>query len=459
MSFNLIVTLYKNYKPSSIPSYLWESDEYTNYLRKILTDGIIVIEQKLYDFYPKLLSICIEAAAKLVIITPSTTTQKNTEIITYCTISQFVPTPFKKLWIMGGFELYKSFINQYDKIYIISVDHNLPESVGRFMPIHVSYELIQYVEPSDPSYKLLEYKRNASSPNIRHERQHLMMIKDILDNGNLRTDRTGTGTISMFGRQMRYMVRDYLPILTTKFVPITVIIKELLWFLRGETDVKILQKQGVHIWDGNSSREYLDKIGLTEYEDGDMGCGYGFQWRHFGAEYEGCSKDYTSKGFDQIAYIISELKTNPFSRRLYFTAWNASQLSKMALPPCHVGAQFYVEKENDGTMSLSIQFYQRSQDVFLATNFNLVSYTILLYIIAKKVHMVPKEVIHTIGDTHIYTTHIDKCKMQLTRQPLPQPQLKLCDTIETKKWEEISVDDFKLIGYFSYPPIQAKMAI
>jgi thymidylate synthase len=344
------------------------------------------------------------------------------------------------------------------------LEKNAKSTDLKFVDIFPDFELIKYTpkywnDEEQCNYRFLQYKRNFASPNKTHERQYLLLLRDILANGNSRDDRTGVGTIGVFSRQLKYDVSNYLPLLTTKFVPVQVIIKELLWFLRGDTDAKILQKEGVHIWDGNTSREFLDKRGLTNYEVGDIGPGYGHQWRHFNAEYKGCHADYTGQGFDQIEYVINELKTNPFSRRIYMSAWNPSYMDQMCLPPCHVSAQFYAEKGTDGNMYLSLQFYQRSQDVFLAANFNLVSYTILLYIVCKRVNMYPKEVIHVMGDAHIYKNHIDQCNVQLGRNPLPQAILELNSSIADKDWKDITIDDFVLIGYHYHPSIKADMAV
>jgi thymidylate synthase len=335
-----------------------------------------------------------------------------------------------------------------------------------FVDIQPDFELVEHSPLMFSNYekcnfRILRYTRNFGSSSAMHERQYLNMMTDILKNGTERVDRTGVGTLSMFGGQQTFDVSKYLPLLTTKFVPVKIIIKELLWFLRGETDAKVLQDQSVHIWDGNSSREFLDKRGLVEYREGELGPIYSHQWRRFGAAYKGCDHDYScSEGFDQIEYVLDQLKNDPFSRRILLSAWNPMDLEKMALPPCHVLFQLYVEEDNiTGERFLSGHLYQRSSDYFLAANYNLVSYTILLYIFAKKTGYKPKNMHMSFGDRHIYKNHVEQAKLQLQRNPRPQPIMSLDDSIKDKDWKNITVDDFDLIGYLYHPAIKAEMAV
>lgn len=288
---------------------------------------------------------------------------------------------------------------------------------------------------------------------------YLNLLRRVLEKGKPRDDRTNTGTLSVFGEQMRFDISQSLPVLTTKFVPWKSCIKELLWFLKGQTDVTILQKEGVKIWDGNTSREFLDKRGLTHLPEWDLGEGYGYQWRHFGAEYKTCKEDYTGQGFDQIQFIIDELKTNPFSRRMYMTSWNASRLHNMALPPCHLSAQFYVDIDDDGVKHLSCQMYQRSVDTFLGCPWNIMSYATLTYILAIICDMKPKELIMCLGDTHIYKNHVEQVKEQLTRTPYSFPKLIINPDVRNKKLEDIVIDDFQLVDYKYHPAIKAKLAV
>ncbi|TSL34559.1 Thymidylate synthase [Bagarius yarrelli] len=209
------------------------------------------------------------------------------------------------------------------------------------------------------------------------ERGYLNQIKFILQNGVKRGDRTGTGVVSVFGLQARYSLRDQFPLLTTKRVFWKGILEELLWFIKGSTNAKELSEKGVKIWDANGSREFLDKNGFTEREEGDLGPVYGFQWRHFGAEYKDMHTDYSGQGVDQLQKVINTIKSNPEDRRIIMCAWNPKDLPLMALPPCHALCQFYVA---DG--ELSCQLYQRSGDIGLGVPFNIASYALLTYMIA-----------------------------------------------------------------------------
>jgi thymidylate synthase len=295
---------------------------------------------------------------------------------------------------------------------------------------------------------------------MHDEYKYLNLLEKTLKNGEYRDDRTGTGTYSIFGEQIRFDISQSVPLLTTKKMGWKSIIIELLWFLKGDTNAKHLQEQNVHIWDGNTSREFLDNRGLTTYPEGDIGAGYGFQWRHFGAEYSTCNDDYTNKGFDQIEYVLNELKTNPMSRRIYMTAWNPHALDKMALPPCHVSAQFYVNFDKISNKKyLSCHMYQRSVDEFLGLPYNIFSYSVLTYILAKMTGMYPKELIISTGDTHIYKNHIDQVKEQLTRIPYEFPQLLLDDSILTKTFKDITLKDFRVLNYECHSIIKGAMAV
>ena len=308
-------------------------------------------------------------------------------------------------------------------------------------------------------YRILTYKIGQVES---EEYKYLDLMGNILKDGNIRDDRTDIGTISIFGTQMRFDISNSIPLLTTKRVSFKTILHELLWILQGHTDAKILQKDGVHIWDGNTSREFLDKSGLYNYPEGVLGAGYGFQLRNFGAKYNHLFSD-TSKcnnigGIDQLDYVEHLLKTDPFSRRIIYSYWNPSDFDKTALLPCHVIVQFYVT-EISNQKYLSCQFYMRSNDILLGNPYNLVFYSVLTYILAMRCNMKPKDLVYSCGDCHIYNNHIDAVKEQLTRTSRPFPKLKLDSSIKDKNWSDITTDDFELIGYMPHPSIKAPMAI
>jgi len=289
----------------------------------------------------------------------------------------------------------------------------------------------------------------------RHEEyQYLDLIKQIIHNGNRKDDRTGTGTMSVFGAQMRFSLRDNIfPLLTTKRVFWRGVAEELLWFVRGSTNAKELSDKNVHIWDANASREFLNGRGLHHHEENDLGPVYGFQWRHFGAEYVNMHTDYTGQGVDQLAMVISQIKNNPSDRRIIMSAWNPPDLPKMALPPCHSFVQFYVANDE-----LSCQMFQRSADMGLGVPFNIASYSLLTRMIAHICNLKAGDFVHTLGDAHVYLNHIDALEAQLTREPRPFPTLKFSDKIFTDI-EDFTMDDLILDGYKPHPKIKMDLAV
>lgn len=291
------------------------------------------------------------------------------------------------------------------------------------------------------------------------EQAYLDLVEKIIAEGEFRPDRTGTGTYSLFAPpQLRFNLSNgTFPLLTTKKVFLKGILHELLWFINGSTDASLLSDKGVKIWDGNGSREYLDSLGLTDREVGDLGPVYGFQWRHFGAQYKDCHTDYTNQGYDQLAQIIHTLKTNPYDRRIILSAWNPPAFKEMALPPCHVFCQFYVNFPKNEKPRLSCQMYQRSCDMGLGVPFNIASYALLTYMIAMVVDMQPGDFIHVMGDAHVYSNHVDALKEQLTRTPRDFPKLKILRNVTSI--DDFKFEDFKVEEYDPYDPIKMKMAV
>lgn len=284
------------------------------------------------------------------------------------------------------------------------------------------------------------------------EEQYLTLIRQIITKGIARDDRTGVGTVSIFGAQMRFSLRNQFPLLTTKRVFWRAVAEELLWFISGSTDARVLQDKGIKIWDGNSTRKFLDASGFEARQVGDLGPVYGFQWRHFGADYGTCKDDYNGKGIDQLKDIVERIRTNPTDRRIIMSAWNPVQIPKMALPPCHCLAQFYVA---DG--ELSCQLYQRSADMGLGVPFNIASYALLTYMIAHVTNLKPGDFIHTLGDAHIYLNHIEPLKVQLERTPRPFPKLNFKRQIANI--DDFTFEDLQIVDYNPHPTIKMEMAI
>lgn len=272
------------------------------------------------------------------------------------------------------------------------------------------------------------------------EVQYLRLIEKILAEGVVREDRTGVGTKSVFGAQMRFSLHSHFPLLTTKRVFWRGVAEELIWFIGGNTDARKLQNKNIHIWDGNSSKAYLERVGLGHRAAGDLGPVYGFQWRHWGAAYEDFEADYAGKGLDQLQQAIDTIRTNPSSRRIIVSAWNPTDIPEMALPPCHMTMQFYVAEGR-----LSCMMMQRSADMGLGVPFNIASYALLTYIIADLCNLQPGELIHTIGDAHVYLNHVEGLQEQLKRTPTPFPKLTI--NRHHERIEDYCFEDFTLSGY------------
>ena len=321
----------------------------------------------------------------------------------------------------------------------------------------------------------LQVKKHSEqhTPRTPHEEyQYLDLIRDILHDGEHRPDRTGTGTKSVpFPPQHKYSLSGadgklILPLLTTKRVFTRAVVAELLWFISGDTNAKTLQDQNVRIWDGNASREYLDSVGLSHRAEGDLGPVYGFQWRHFGAEYIDCHADYTGQGVDQLAEVVRKLRDSPYDRRIILSAWNPADLTKMALPPCHMFAQFYVSfppsspTRADGSKrgTLHSLLYQRSCDMGLGVPFNIASYALLTHMLARCCDLVPGTLTHTMGDAHVYLDHEEALQEQLKREPRAFPSLEIGRDAgcSIDGWK---VEDLKVVGYEPHKGIAMKMSV
>lgn len=291
-------------------------------------------------------------------------------------------------------------------------------------------------------------------------KQYLDFLKYILENGKKKEDRTGTGTISTFGYQTRYDLSEGFPLLTTKKVFLKGIIHELLWFIKGDTNIKYLVMNNVKIWNdwpykkyteskeyqGETMEEFIEKIKTDDdfsEKWGELGPVYGHEWRHF----EG-----RDNNVDQLAWVINEIKTNPNSRRLIVNSWHAAYVDRMALPPCHMAFQFYV---NDG--KLSCQLYQRSADAFLGVPFNIASYALLTMMVASICDLEPGEFIHTFGDCHIYLNHLEQVNLQLSREPRKLPKLVIKRKVE--KIEDFKFEDFEIVDYNPYPAIKGQVSV
>ena len=285
------------------------------------------------------------------------------------------------------------------------------------------------------------------------EKNYLDLAKTIIEEGHARVDRTGVGTRALFASSLKFDLSDNkIPLLTTKRVFWRGVVEELLWFISGSTDAKKLSDKGVRIWDANGSRDFLDSRGLHHREVNDLGPIYGFQWRHWGASYTDMHADYSGLGIDQLADCIKKIKETPADRRILLSAWNVSDIPKMALPPCHMFCQFFVADNR-----LSCQMYQRSADIGLGVPFNIASYALLTHMIAHVCNMIPDKLTLVFGDVHVYNTHIDALLLQCERTPAEFPTLSIKRQVESI--DDFTAADFELCGYNPQAAIPMEMAV
>ncbi|KAK2581916.1 hypothetical protein KPH14_002371 [Odynerus spinipes] len=301
--------------------------------------------------------------------------------------------------------------------------------------------------------KIIKEELNGVKTECHDEYQYLHLIEKIIATGEKKNDRTGVGTYSIFGTQMRFKLQNgVFPLLTTKRVFWRGVVEELLWFIKGSTNAKELSDKKVHIWDANGSRTFLDSCGFLDREEGDLGPVYGFQWRHYGAEYKNMHTNYDGQGIDQLKEVIYKIRHSPDDRRIILTAWNPVDIPKMALPPCHCLAQFFVSNGK-----LSCQLYQRSADMGLGVPFNIASYSLLTYMLAHITNLEPGEFVHTMGDCHVYVNHLSALEEQIKRTPRPFPTLKIVGDV--KDIDDFTAENFELVNYDPHPKINMPMAL
>ena len=373
---------------------------------------------------------------------------------------------YDSIFIIGGSQLYKYVFENYPEtiraIYETRVDHMLWDhdiTKISLCDIPILYDYKQFYKQSkicpgylniDKSHKEFDCAFSVYvQENIMNqgELHYLQLLQKIYETNTMKQGRNSE-VLSCFGEKMIFDLREGFPLLTTKKMGWKTILRELLWFISGSTCNKELQRKNVHIWDQNASAEFLKSRGLS-YPEGDLGPVYGFQWRHFGAEYKGTSHDYSNQGVDQLKNIITMIKQDPTSRRIILSAWNPCDLHKMALPPCHVMVQFNVDGEY-----IDAQLYQRSGDMFLGVPYNIASYSFLLHIIGALTNYIPRYLHHVIGDAHIYKNHIDVVKKQLTRVPYSFPHLSVTDITDI---DSILETNFIMKNYKSHNKLSAEM--
>lgn len=451
---------------------------YFSTLSKQIRDSIVVMDKILWE--------CYEAAHK------NTYETNNVHVVVYEDLQAipnstnaifihknhldtFIDAQIKNVYIIGGATLFERYMGKAAKVYATIIDSsshtslaNTNNNAPRFPINNFNRYVIEDAFDETPISSVgdnvtvlrrVTYKFSPRSPH--GEYSYLALITNILSQNTTRPDRTHVGTYSVFGPQLRFDISTCIPLLTTKFVTYKTILKELLFFLKGETDSHKLEAEKVTIWKGNTSREFLDKRGLSHYREGLMGPMYGCNWRHFGGRYN-AQTGTSHGGFDQLHHLLQGLREDPYSRRHMITTFDPSTVSQCVLAPCHgIVTQFYVDEGVTPTheKTLSCHVYCRSSDIFLGLPFNIASYAILTYIIAAKCDMTPKDLIITMGDAHIYTNHIQQVQEQLARPPLPFPILEVSEQVKDKPFEELNIDDFALKGYLHHPSIHAPMAV
>ncbi len=367
-----------------------------------------------------------------------------------------------KWWVIGGESIYNQYmrLNLISEIYISQI--NSDEPCDKYFNCDTNEYQKTMVEHIDDQLTVYHYTKDVNP----EESKLLSTMTEIINNGFKRPNRTGVDTRALFGKQFEYKMEELidpttgessfrLPLITTKKMFVRGVFAELKWFLGGHTDSKILERKGVNIWKGNTSREYLDSVGLNHYNVGETGPIYGFQWRHTTAQYIQGKHNYEGEGIDQVAQVIESLTYDPYSRRHIINAWNVGDLDKMVLPPCHVLYMFSV-CEIDNQKYLSLMMTQRSCDTFLGLGFNICSLGIFLTLMAHRVGMKPYKIIHSIADMHIYETHMEAASEQIQRKPYPFPYIKI-NCAPKQKLEDYEFSDIKIENYFHHNTIKADM--
>jgi dihydrofolate reductase / thymidylate synthase len=476
---NLIVAVDENYgigKENSIP---WELPGDLKYFKEITTSkkrNVVIMGRKTWESIPikyrplkDRINIVITSQKSDFSVYPNTYAFKTLGDATKYIQENNYKLQFGNTFIIGGQMLYNEALNtlQIDNIYLTRV-YGKFECDKTFMDKKSFYEKINNYVLSDVSpfkceneiyYRFFHYTyKDGGKQNYYNfeENQFLGILRKILDEGIERDDRTGTGTLATFGERQEYDLTDTFPLLTTKRIFTRAVFEELMMYLRGDTDNKILTDKNIHIWDGNTNREFLDSRGLTEYPEGDMGETYGFNFRHFGGEYKDCHTQYEKgNGFDQVENAIHLIKNDPCSRRIIISLWNPNTNHKASLPSCLCWYQFFVDTKRD---RLNLQIYIRSSDFFLANNWNVCTGAFLVNMICnlEGVNLTPGKIICITGDTHVYKNHIEQAHQNLERSPRPFPKLVIKEkkkTIEEFQWE-----DMCLVGYDPMPNIKAEMS-
>jgi dihydrofolate reductase / thymidylate synthase len=451
----------------------WNVPEDLKHFKELTMGKTVVMGRKTYESIGKSLP-----NRTNIVLTRDTKFKKN-GVITCHDIYELIDIFGKQnneVYIIGGQEIYEKFLSFcgsiIDSVILTEIKRNgnmyknTYITCDRFFPLlDKNYILDNYTEYKVSenelySYRFLSYSKSNKRINC-NESVYINLIKNVIENGNTREDRSGVGTISNFGNLLKFDISNSVPLLTTKRVAWKTAIEEMLWMLSGSTDSKVLENKGINIWKGHTSREFLDKQGFNCYEEGSLPYGYGHQIRNAGGDTDtcpNCNEEINIDGVDQLLYIENELKTNPFSRRILWNLWTANQMNKVPLQPCHLMIQFYVT-EIEGIKHLSAMVTMRSNDLGCGNPFNIFNYTALVYMMAMKCDMKPKDLVFSIGDAHIYNNHITQLQEQISRQILAAPKLHLDPSIKFTSWHKITIDQFDIVGYIHHSSVKLPMNI
>ena len=468
VDINLILGTTFNHCYSLDDGLPWEHNRNDmKYFREVTTRGkknAIIMGRKTWETLPKPLPKRINIVLSSLpeeVVTKGGTKQCLVVESLYDALEKCFNEKYDNVFVIGGRRVWYEVLTKY-WFFIKEIHHTVISNIldgdrklyfdwKRYAPQGLSWEIGQVIEFMEI------YKTEITQYNIvdnvkmnSDEHKYLDLMRKVLEEGEARGDRTGVGTYSLFSPpEIRYdLTNNKLPIFTTKKVVWEKGLIELLWFIAGETNSKILEKQNVNYWKGNSTREFLDQRGLTDYEEGELGPLYGWQFRRWGAEYPN-----KEGGIDQLKMIIEQIKNDPYSRRHILNMWNVSDLDKMALCPCHMMCQFYVSKDG----YLDCKLYQRSADLFLGVPLNVFCYSMLTHMIAHMCGLKPRTFIHTFGDAHIYQNHKEQVLTQLSRKVYPTPTVKFTRSVEDI--DDFKVEDVVVKEYMCHPFIKAKMAV
>ena len=434
------------YQSGTIP---WSNKEDLLFFRQTTLNSTIIMGRHTWESLPRKLD-----HRTHIVVTSKDIPDIETSTSLYGAL-QLAGTLNQPIFVIGGAQLFLEALTIYwhmiDTIYLSRIPGDYNCNV--FFPIRAlgPLENTSIIEGTTLLVNKLIPTRNHG------EYQYLNLLQHIMDVGDVRMDRTQTGTKSVFGEKMEFDLRDGFPLLTTKRTWFTGIKKELLFFISGKTDTKILEVQGVNIWKGNTSKAFLEKSKLP-WREGDMGPGYSHQWRHAGALYHGCDADYQGQGVDQLAELIHGIKNDPYGRRHIIDSWSVPDIKDMALPPCHCFVQFYVSNNELGQPTfLDCLLHQRSADMFLGVPFNIASYSMLLLIVAYITGLTARKFIHSLGDAHIYSTHYEAVTEQLKRRPFSFPTVTI--NPEVTDIDSLQESDITLSNYKCWDKITAVMAV